>query len=188
MGYCSLGLDEKKLNLLFTMDNNFQQEFIKESIYRINESTKRVTKCLDEIDEIELWKRPNEHSNSIGNMVLHLCGNIRQYIISSLGQVEDIRERDKEFSANGTFKKSELLAKLQQTVNEAIVVMEGLDDTGLMELYFVQGFQLSGIGIIIHVTENYSYHTGQIAFWVKLLKNNDLGFYRNINLNVKNKN
>ena len=77
------------------MNNNFQQEFIKGSIYRINESTKRVTKCLGEIDEIELWKRPNEHSNSIGNIMMHLCGNIGQYIISSLCQVEDIRERDK---------------------------------------------------------------------------------------------
>lgn len=170
------------------MNNNFQQEFIKESVCRINESIKRVTKCLDEIDEMELWKRPNEHSNSIGNIVLHLCGNIRQYIISSLGQAEDIRERDKEFSANEVFKKSELLAKLQETTNEAITVMEGLDEAALVKLYFVQGFQLSGIGIIIHVTEHYSYHTGQIAFWVKLLKNNDLGFYRNINLNVKNKN
>jgi len=170
------------------MNNNFQQEFIKESIYRINESTKRVIKCLDEIDEIELWKRPNEQSNSIGNIVLHLCGNIRQYIISSLGQVEDIRERDKEFSANGSFKKNELLTMLQQTANDAIAVMEGLDEAALSKLYFVQGFHLSGIGIIIHVTEHYSYHTGQIAFWVKLLKNNDLGFYQNINLNVKNKN
>lgn len=170
------------------MNNYFQQEFIKESIYRINESAKRVAKCLDEIDEIELWKKPNEHSNSIGNIVLHLCGNIRQYIISSLGQVEDIRERDKEFSASGVFKKSELLAKLQQTINEAITVMEDLDELALAKLYLVQGFQLSGVGIIIHVTEHFSYHTGQIAFWVKLLKNTDLGFYQNINLNVKNKN
>ena len=170
------------------MNNKFQQEFIKESIYRINESAKRVTKCLDEIDEIELWKKPNEHSNSIGNIVLHLCGNIRQYIISSLGQVEDIRERDKEFSANEAFKKSELLTKLQQTINEAITVLEGLDESALVKLYFVQGFQLSGIGIVIHVTEHFSYHTGQIAFWVKVLRNTDLGFYQNINLNVKNKN
>ena len=170
------------------MNNKFQQEFIKESIYRINESTQRVLKCLNEIDEIELWKKPNEHSNSIGNIVLHLCGNIRQYIISSLGQVEDIRERDKEFSADEAFKKSELLTKLQQTINEAITVMEGLDELALAKLYLVQGFQLSGIGIVIHVTEHFSYHTGQIAFWVKLLRNTDLGFYQNINLNVKNKN
>ncbi len=170
------------------MNNNFQQEFIQACIYRINESTKRVAKCLDEIDETELWKRPNEHSNSIGNLLLHLCGNIRQYIISSLGQVEDTRERDKEFSAEGTFNKSELLTKLQQMVGEAIAVMESVDEAALIKQYSVQGYQLSGIAIIIHVTEHYSYHTGQIAFWVKLLKNNDLGFYRNVDLNVKNKN
>ncbi len=96
--------------------------------------------------------------------------------------------KDKEFSANKTFKKNELLIKLQKTTSEAIVVMESLEEATLIKQYHVQGFQLSGIGIIIHVTEHYSYHTGQIAFWVKLLKNNDLGFYRNINLNVKIKN
>ncbi len=60
----------------------FQKEFIEQSIYRIDESTKRVIKCLQEIDEGEIWISPNDNSNSIGNLILHLCGNIRQYIIS----------------------------------------------------------------------------------------------------------
>ena len=65
------------------MDTQFKDEFINQSVYRINENTKRILKCLKEIDETETWQRPNENSNSIGNIILHLCGNIRQYIISS---------------------------------------------------------------------------------------------------------
>jgi uncharacterized damage-inducible protein DinB len=170
------------------MKNYFLREFIQQSVYRINENTKRVIKCLQDIDEPEIWQRPNENSNSIGNIILHLCGNIRQYAISSLSKREDIRVRDEEFSAKDGFNKKDLIAKLKKTVAEAVNIIESLDEPGLIKIYSVQGFNLSGIGIIIHVTEHYSYHTGQIAFWVKLLKNKDLGFYANINLNVKNSN
>ena len=170
------------------MDTFFLKEFIQQSVYRITENTNRIIKCLKEIEETEIWQHPNENSNSIGNIILHLCGNIRQYAISSLGETEDVRVRDKEFSTKEGFNKNELLAKLKDTVDEAIEIIENLDESELIKLYSVQGFNLSGIGIIIHVTEHYSYHTGQIAFWVKLLKNKDLGFYGNIDLNVKNRN
>ena len=170
------------------MNSFFCREFIQQSVYRVNENTNRIVKCLHEIEETEIWQRPNENSNSIGNIILHLCGNIRQYAISSLGNTEDIRVRDEEFSAKDGFNKKDLIVKLKNTAAEAINIIEDLDEPGLIKIYSVQGFNLSGIGIIIHVTEHYSYHTGQIAFWVKQLKNKDLGFYGGIDLNVKNKN
>ncbi len=170
------------------MTEVFINEFISQSLYRIDEDTKRLTNCLDELEETETWKRPNENSNSVGNLILHLCGNIRQYAISSLGQVEDIRERDKEFSAKGGYSKSELVRKLLATVEEAKKTIENISVSELLRKRKVQGYFYSGIGIIIHVTEHYSYHTGQIIFWTKLLKNKDLGFYAGINLNIKNEN
>jgi len=166
----------------------FQQEFINQSVYRINENTKRILKCLNEIDETEIWLRSNENSNSLGNIILHLCGNIRQYVISSLGETGDIRIRDEEFSARDGFNKNELSLKIESTANEAVRIIKNLNEERLLKIYSVQGFDLSGIGIIIHVTEHYSYHTGQIAFWIKQLKNKDLKFYSGVNLNVKNKN
>ena len=168
------------------MTNTLAKEFIEQSIYRITENTQRIIKCLGEIEEIEIWKFPNDHSNSIGNLILHLCGNVRQYAISALGEIEDTRERDKEFLTRTGPAKSELLNELTHTISEAIYRMENIDENRLMKIYSVQGFNLSGIGIIIHVTEHYSYHTGQIAFWIKQIKNKDLGFYANIDLNVKN--
>jgi uncharacterized damage-inducible protein DinB len=175
----------KKLDI---MNDFFLKEFIQQSAYRITENTKRIVKCLEEIDESELWRRPNENSNSIGNIILHLCGNIRQYVISSLGKKEDVRVREKEFSTKEGPNKKELFAKLANTVDEAIAIIENLDEQEFIKLYSVQGFNLSGIGIVVHVTEHYSYHTGQIAFWIKLLKNRDLGFYAGIDLNERNKN
>jgi len=169
------------------MNTLFKGEFISQSVYRINENTKRILKCLNEIDETETWQRSNENSNSIGNIILHLCGNIRQYAISALGETEDVRMRDKEFSARNGFTKNELFSELRSTVDEAVRIIESLNEERLLKTYSVQGFDLSGIGIIIHVTEHYSYHTGQIAFSIKQLKNKDLGFYAGANLNEKNK-
>jgi len=170
------------------MDTFFLNEFIQQSVYRITENTNKIICCMLEIDEIQAWQRPNESSNSIGNIILHLYGNIRQYVISALGKTEDVRLRDKEFSIKEGFDKKELSAKLKHTVDEAINIIENLTERDLIQLYSVQGFTLSGIGIIIHVTEHYSYHTGQMAFWIKILKNKDLGLYAHVDLNIKNRN
>lgn len=170
------------------MTNAFIKEFIDQSIHCIEENTHRIVKCLHEIDDTEIWKSPNNHSNSIGNLILHLCGNIRQYIISGLDEAKDIRERDKEFSTKAGPAKSDLLNQLTGTISGAVGIIKNIDESRLTKIYSVQGFSLSGIGIIIRVTEHLSYHTGQIAFWTKQLKNKDLGFYANIDLNLKNSN
>ena len=85
-------------------------------VYRNEENTKRIIKCLEEIDETETWKAPNDHSNSVANLILHLCGNITQYIISALGNSSDERERDKEFSTMDGYTKKEVAEKLNMTI------------------------------------------------------------------------
>jgi len=168
--------------------NDIAREFIKQSIYRIEKNTPKIIKCLGELSEEQVWLRPNEASNSIGNILLHLCGNITQYIISALGDQPDIRERDKEFSAKGGYSKKELGDKLVATMEKAVTIIRNPDESRLMKIHSVQGFDFSGIGIIVHVTEHYSHHTGQVIFWTKLLTGNDLGFYAGTDLNKKNKN
>ena len=163
------------------------EELVKNAMYRMDESTRMIKKSLAEIAEEELWEKPNESLNSIANLILHLCGNIRQYIISSLGETEDIRNRDLEFSTSQSVSRSQMLAELEDTVDSAkrVIFDAGLDR--LLKIRSVQGFSLSGVGVIIHVVEHYSYHTGQIAFWVKQLKNKDLGIYDGVDLKIKNK-
>lgn len=161
-------------------------ELTQQCAMRMEENTTRTRKCLETLDEDDVWERPNPYTVSIANLILHLCGNMGQYIISSLGGAPDIRERDKEFSATGGFTKNELMEMLLFTTTEAKRIIMRTSDDELMRIRAVQGFELTGIGIIIHVTEHYSYHTGQIALHTKLLKEKDLGFYAGINLNEKN--
>ncbi|WP_299534194.1 DUF1572 family protein [Ulvibacterium sp.] len=162
------------------------EEFIAQSIYRMDESTRMVHICMEQLSEEEIWRRHNESSNSIGNQILHLCGNITQYAIAALGQAADSRDRDKEFEARSGYSKSQLVHMLVDTVERAKRVMDGSNVQNLMRKRNVQGFYFSGMGIIIHVVEHYSYHVGQIAQWTKMLKNMDLGFYDGIDLTVKN--
>jgi uncharacterized damage-inducible protein DinB len=161
-------------------------EFISKSVFRIGENVPRIIKCLNELSEEEIWERPNSSSNSVGNLILHACGNIKQYIFSGLGGKEDLRQRDKEFSASDGYNRNELINKLTDTITETTAVINGLTDKELLNNKKVQGNEHSGISMVIHVTEHLSYHTGQIAFYTKMLKDKDLGFYKGQNLNLKN--
>ena len=164
----------------------FELEFVNECIFRLDENPPRIEKCLNLLNEKEIWIRPNESSNSIGNLILHLCGNIRQYAISSLGNKPDVRERDLEFEARNGLSKVQLLQMFNQTIHEAKEVIYSLNTEDWLRKRTVQGFVFSGIGILIHVVEHLSYHTGQIAFFTKDLKNKPLGFYDELDLNLKN--
>ena len=168
------------------MKEEFLLEFINTAIQYIDENTTKLKGCLDELEEVDVWKRPNEHSNSVGNLLLHLSGNIRQWVISSLGNIEDNRRREIEFAATDGYTKSELKEKLFSTVEEAKAVIKNITIQEILKKRKVQGYSYSGVSIILHITEHYSYHTGQIIFWVKLIKNKDLGFYAGVDLNVKN--
>ncbi len=168
------------------MEQHFYREFIDETVRFIDENTLKIKSCLKELNEKDIWLRPNEHVNSIGNIILHLCGNIRQYVISSIGGKADIRERDLEFSTKDGFTSSELEVKLLSTVEEAKSTIVSASLENLARQRIVQKTSYTGIGIIIHITEHYSYHTGQIILLTKLFKNIDMGFYGGKDLNEKN--
>ena len=108
--------------------SSFSREFIAQSFFRMEENNERIEKCLAMLTEEEVWKKPNQSSNSIGNLILHLCGNIRQYITSSLGNIEDNRKRDLEFSTTKGFTKKELLKKIISTVEEANNTLKNLKE------------------------------------------------------------
>ncbi len=166
--------------------SKWQEEFAKNANYRIDESLRMIRRSLDQLDENDIWLRPNPVSNSVGNLLSHLCGNLTQYGIASLCGYPDIRERHLEFSVSGGLTKSQLLEKLEKIVAE---VKNGIDSCSIEELLRVrdvQTFKMSGLGVVMHLVEHLSYHTGQIAFWTKILKNKDLGFYDGIGLNSNN--
>jgi uncharacterized damage-inducible protein DinB len=160
-------------------------DFKEQSIYRIKESRKRIISCIDLLDESQIWLKPNLALNSTGNLVLHLCGNITQYIICTLGGVPDQRDRDSEFATRGGKTKEQLKSILNKVIDQSIECIFNTSDEDLAALKKVQVYEMTGLGIIVHVTEHLSYHTGQIAFLTKLLLEKDLGFYEGLDLNKK---
>ena len=163
-----------------------KEEFIEQSIFRLKESEERIHKCLNELSEEQIWQRPNSNLSSIGNLTLHVCGNMTQYIYASLGKNPDLRDRDNEFESSD-IPLNQLKETLDNSFDKIYQVLNEVDTEELNRLRSVQGFDLTGIGIIIHVVEHLSYHTGQITYWTKYLINKDLGYYANLDLNLKNK-
>ena len=165
---------------------NWKKDFKANASFRINESLRMIKSSMARLSEEEVWKKPNTSSNSVGNLILHLCGNITQYIISSLGGKPDQRRRDEEFAVSGGVSKGELMGRLEDVLEESKQIITESSEPELLRIREVQGFEMSGLGIVLHVVEHLSYHTGQIAFWTKQLKDEDLGFYDGFDLNIKN--
>lgn len=163
-----------------------KKAFIDDCIQHLNEYTQRIHSCLQLLTEEQIWYKPNEASNSIANLILHLCGNMTQYVISGLGGAPDLRERDKEFNTEGGISKHALFEQLNTVVEKVKMILQQQDEASLLRVRMVQGFQKSGLAIILHITEHYAYHTGQIALLTKLMTNADLGFYKGLDLNQKN--
>lgn len=161
-------------------------EFIDQSVFRMKESLERIEKCLDQLSEDEVWHKPNEASNSVGNLIVHLNGNVTQYILAGMGGAKDNRNRDKEFEKTGGKDKKKLLSEFKTTMEKAFEACENMSPMDMLIQRTIQGFTLSGMGVIIHVVEHLSYHTGQIAYITKALTNQDLGFYAGQDLNVTN--
>ena len=140
--------------------------------------TPRIVRCLQLLSEKEIWWRPNDASNAAGNIVLHLCGNVRQWIISGLGGAPDRRERDKEFSERGPVPRRVLISQLRSTVKQACWTIDSLPSKTLSQEFEIQGFRVSGFVAIAHVYEHFAYHTGQIIYLTKLKRGKDLRFTR----------
>ena len=149
----------------------------------LQESIPRIIQCLNTVEAHHIWHKPNEHSNSIGNLILHLCGNVRQYLISSIGGQADNRNRDLEFTASG-LSRDQLIQTLHALAKEIKDSIPNITEEALIKTRSVQGFSMTGISVVIHVIEHFSYHTGQIAYMTKLLKDLDLKFYGDLDLNV----
>jgi uncharacterized damage-inducible protein DinB len=157
--------------------NEYHKTLIENVIYRINENCRMIDRVFENLEAGDIWKRPNAASNSVGNLILHLCGNMQQYVAVTLGGQPDTRQRAEEFAATEGHDKTALQQHLWQTVENAKNVLLQLDETTLLKTYNVQIFSLSGVGALLHAVEHFSFHTGQLVFWCKLLKNQDLKLY-----------
>ncbi|MEO1447970.1 MAG: DinB family protein [Bacteroidota bacterium] len=146
------------------------------------ESFARVRTCLGKLSEEQIWQRPNANSNSIGNLVLHLCGNARQWIIAGLLGTPDVRQRQQEFDEQGPLPTAHLLDILNSLEAEMKQGLATVTASDLAKVYQVQTFEENGVAIIVHVVEHFSYHVGQITYQTKALLNIDTGYYAGMTL------
>ncbi|MEM9887699.1 MAG: DinB family protein [Bacteroidota bacterium] len=165
------------------MQEQFTELFLCEINRRIfDENFPRMKKCLAQLTEEEIWYRPNKNSNSMGNITLHLCGNLRQWLVAGLGEQKDVRERQKEFDERGPIPTAQLLQEVDIVAVDITEILNKVKSQDLIRDYSVQGFSENGIGILVHVVEHFSYHVGQMTYFVKALKNMDMGYYAGVEL------
>jgi uncharacterized damage-inducible protein DinB len=154
-------------------------EFIEASrVFLRDDYMPKLLHCIERMSDEDLWWRPNEVSNSVGNLILHLCGNLRQWIVSSIGGVEFKRNRDAEFAARGPVTKVELVENLKQTLGEVDEVLASLTSDRLLHRFDVQKYNVSTLQAVYHVVEHFGYHLGQILYIYKMRSGTDPRFYK----------
>ena len=154
--------------------------FLNFSSSKLRELLSRIEACLEKLNDDQVWARGGENENAVGNLVLHLCGNVRQWIISGVGGAPDSRQRDGEFAAHGGPSAAQLRERMTATVLEATTVLDGVTAQRLSDRLTIQGYEGSVLDAIYHVVEHFAMHTGQIIFVTKMLTGTDLGFYRHL--------
>jgi uncharacterized damage-inducible protein DinB len=156
------------------------QIFLDSSARRLRQNVDRIEKCLARLTDDQIWLREHESENAVGNLLLHLAGNVRQWIISGVGGTSDTRDRDSEFNAHSGPSKSELLTALRTTVEDACGVIDPLTSERLVTIVHVQKYDVSVLEAIYHVVEHFAQHTGQIIFATKMLTGEEMGFYSHL--------
>jgi len=137
-----------------------------------------IEACVLKLDSDQIWNRGGDTQNSIGNLILHLCGNVRQWIGWSIGGLPDIRVREREFEGSSRMGTPELLVKLKGTVDEAVSILASFPAERLTDRVPTQDGELAALEVIYQVVGHFQQHTGQIIFATKLLTGEDLGFYK----------
>src|SRR5689334_13924970 len=167
--------------------------FLRHARFRLRDDyLVNITAAAGELTDDQIWWRPNEASNSIGNLVLHLCGNARQWIVAGVGGAPDARERAKEFAERGPIPRGALMALLDATladVDARLAVLErAVDAAGsgapLQRACVPQGFAQTVLDAVFHVVEHFSYHTGQIVLLAKWHAGERIRLYDDARLNA----
>ena len=128
----------------------------------------KIARCLDTLDEENVWWRANPESNSIGNLILHLDGSTRMWVLGVAGGRRVVRDRDAEFAERGPLAKSALLARLRSTLAEVDEVLGLLDDSTMLERRPSSKGEVTVLWAVLHAVEHFAMHTGQIILITKL--------------------
>jgi uncharacterized damage-inducible protein DinB len=149
-----------------------RSRFYLQTEYRI-----KLRVAVEALPADALWWRANEQSNSVGNLLAHLAGNVRQWVVSGIGGAVDARDRAAEFDARSGASAAELLAALEQTIDEAVAVIANLSAEDLAATRSIQGRDVTVLDAIYHIVEHFSLHLGQIILIAKFHAPGKVRFY-----------
>ena len=153
-------------------------DFLRVSHYQLRTRVKRIETCLGILTDDQIWARRHEVENAVGNLVLHLCGNIKQWVVGGIGEQSVVRDRDAEFAQRAPLSAAELAGRLRAVAGEAEAVLERLTSAHLVKPRRIQGYDVTVLHAIYHVIDHLAEHSGQIIWATKGLTGRDLGFYR----------
>jgi uncharacterized damage-inducible protein DinB len=138
----------------------------------------KIERCLSLLSDDDIWWRPNDVSNSIGNLILHLCGNVTMWIIGGVGKQPFERNRQLEFDERRQIPSAELRVRLKSAVAQADEVLNDIDEAELLSRRHIQGYDVNVLEAIYHVVEHFSMHTGQIILLSKARVGQDLRLWK----------
>ena len=159
---------------------SLESEFLTFSADKLLELAARIEICVRKLTPEQVWLRGSENDNAIGNLLLHLNGNVRQWILHGVGGQPDRRDRDSEFLAHNGDPEA-LLESLRSTVEEAAAVIRALPAERLLERILPQNYDVSVMEAVYHVVEHFAGHAFQIFLLTKMFTGHDLGFYAHLN-------
>jgi hypothetical protein len=140
------------------------EAFVAQARRRLAASRDRINHCVEQLTDAQVWWRPQESMNSIANILLHLCGNLRQWIVSGIGGAADVRNRPKEFSERQPISRQELLRRLDEVIGAADQVLAGLTDAKLLAPRRIQGFDETVLSAAFDTLAHLNGHTQEIVF------------------------
>jgi len=159
------------------MNNEIGKSYVAWCRFRLmNQYWPRVQRCVNELPDEDIWWRAHESNNSVGNLILHLTGNLNQFVLSAIGGADDTREKPREFAERTPIAKQELLRNLSAALEQSDRVLEQFDASRLLELTTVQGRSRPIFEVLSIVLEHFALHTGQIIYITKLRTGKELRF------------
>ncbi len=155
------------------MDGNNRDEvarlFIDETRQVLAQEFRRIAHCLRQLDDAQVWQRPTPHVNCIGNLILHLCGNLRQWYLHGIGGGEDVRNRPAEFAESEAVSRERLQATLDDLFARIDLLLRGVPDSVLVEPRRIQGFETNGLAAMYTTMTHLEGHALQISYITHML-------------------
>ena len=152
--------------------------FVRYSLDKMQQMASQIRECVELLSEEQIWQRSGDHANSIGNLLLHLAGNIRQWIGHGVGGLPDVRERHQEFAARGGRSTADILSLFENTVTQAEHMIQEMPLERLIERTKPQNHEVAILEAIYQVVGHLQLHAGQIIFATKQMAGKDLGLYK----------